>query len=89
MGRCEHLGPEEREDVMVIRPHGRSIGEIARRIGRDKPTVSRETCRIVPRRVRPHGLLPGVDRPEEVRGGSPASGRERWTTRSSPPPSRG
>lgn len=45
MGQYKHLSPEEREDIMVLRPHGKSIGEIARRIGRSKSTVSREVRR--------------------------------------------
>ena len=42
MGQYKHLSLEEREDIMVSRSHGKSIGEIARRIGRSKSTVSRE-----------------------------------------------
>lgn len=45
MGHYKHLSPEEREDIMVLRSHGKSISETARRIGRDKSTVSREIGR--------------------------------------------
>lgn len=45
MGQYKHLSVEEREDIMVSRSHGKSISEIARRIGRSKSTVSREIRR--------------------------------------------
>lgn len=45
MGQYKHLSLEEREDIMVSRSHGKSIGEIARLIGRSKSTVSREVKR--------------------------------------------
>lgn len=41
MGRCKHLTIGEREDIMCMR----RVGEIAREIGRDKSTVSRELRR--------------------------------------------
>ena len=45
MGQYKYLSLEEREDIMVSRSHGKSISEIARRIGRSKSTVSREVKR--------------------------------------------
>ena len=45
MGRCKHLTIGEREDIMCMRREGRRVGEIAREIGRDKSTVSRELRR--------------------------------------------
>lgn len=45
MGQYRHLSLEERDDIMVSRSHGKSVGEIARRIGRSKSTVSREIKR--------------------------------------------
>lgn len=45
MGRYHHLSIEEREEIMCLRREHESIGEIARRIGRDKSTVSRELAR--------------------------------------------
>lgn len=45
MGRYRHLSIEEREDVMCLRGQGKGVGEIARAIGRDKSTVSRELAR--------------------------------------------
>lgn len=40
-----HLTLAEREDIMVLRREGKPVSEIARRIGRDKSTVSRELSR--------------------------------------------
>ena len=45
MGRYKHLTIGEREDIMCMRREGRRVGEIAREIGRDKSTVSRELRR--------------------------------------------
>ena len=45
MGRYSHLTIEEREDVMCLRRQGKGVSEIARSIGRDKSTVSRELAR--------------------------------------------
>lgn len=45
MGRYEHLTIGEREDIMCMRREGRRVGEMAREIGRDEPTVSRELRR--------------------------------------------
>ena len=45
MGHCSHLGIEEREDVMLLARQHKSVREIARTIGRVKPTVSRELAR--------------------------------------------
>lgn len=45
MGRYHHLSIEEREDVMFLRGQGKGVREIARAIGRDKSTVSRELRR--------------------------------------------
>ena len=54
MGRhYEHITVEEREDIMVARREGKSVREIAREIGRDKSTVSRELARNSCRRGRP------------------------------------
>ena len=45
MGQYRHLSPSEREDIMLMRHGGASVGEIARAIGRSKSTVSRELAR--------------------------------------------
>ncbi|HIT52140.1 MAG TPA: helix-turn-helix domain-containing protein, partial [Candidatus Aveggerthella excrementigallinarum] len=45
MGRYTHLTIEEREDIMCLRREGAGVGRIAREIGRDKSTVSRELRR--------------------------------------------
>ena len=45
MGRHVHLTLSEREDIMLMRRDGRGVSEIARAIGRDKSTVSRELGR--------------------------------------------
>lgn len=45
MGRYHHLSIEEREDIMCLRREHLGVGEIARRIHRDKSTVSRELAR--------------------------------------------
>ena len=42
MGRHVHLALREREDIMLMRRDGKGVCEIARAIGRDKSTVSRE-----------------------------------------------
>lgn len=46
MGRCyKHISVEEREDIMCLRAEGKGVREIARRLHRDKSTVSRELSR--------------------------------------------
>lgn len=45
MGRYSHLSIEEREDIMCLRREHVRVSEIARRIHRDKSTVSRELAR--------------------------------------------
>lgn len=45
VGRYRHLSFEEREDIMCLRAEGKGVREIARAIGRDKSTVSRELSR--------------------------------------------
>lgn len=45
MGRYGHLSIEEREEIMCLRREHRGVREIARKIGRDKSTVSRELAR--------------------------------------------
>ena len=45
MGHHVHLTPREREDIMLLRREGKGVSEIARRIKRDKSTVSRELKR--------------------------------------------
>lgn len=45
MGHYRHLSIEEREDVMLLAQQHRGVREIARAIGRDKSTVSRELRR--------------------------------------------
>lgn len=45
MGHYRHLSIEEREEIMCLRREGAGVREIARRIGRDKSTVSRELRR--------------------------------------------
>ena len=45
MGHHVHLTLCEREDIMMMRRDGRGVSEIARAIGRDKSTVSRELRR--------------------------------------------
>ena len=45
MGHHVHLTLREREDIMLMRRDGRDVSEIARAIGRDKSTVSRELKR--------------------------------------------
>jgi len=45
MGQYEHPAISEREDIMCMRREGLSVREVARRLGRDKSTVSRELSR--------------------------------------------
>lgn len=45
MGHRVHLTLSEREDIMMMRRDGKGVCEIARAIGRDKSTVSRELKR--------------------------------------------
>lgn len=45
MGHHIHLTLSEREDIMMMRREGKGVSEIARAIGRDKSTVSREIGR--------------------------------------------
>lgn len=45
MDRYGHLGITEREDIMLLWRDGEGVSQIAREIGRDKSTVSRETRR--------------------------------------------
>lgn len=45
MGHYSHLSIEEREDVMLLARQHKGVREIARTIGRDKSTVSRELAR--------------------------------------------
>lgn len=45
MGHHRHLTLEQREMIMAFRAQGETITEIARRIGKDKGTVSRELKR--------------------------------------------
>ena len=45
MGHHVHLTLSEREDIMMMRRDGKGVCEIARAIGRDKSTVSRELSR--------------------------------------------
>ena len=45
MGQYEHLTISEREDIMCMRREGLSVREVARRLGRDGSTVSRELSR--------------------------------------------
>lgn len=45
MGRYHHLTLDEREDIMCLRAEGKGVREIARRLGRDAATVSRELSR--------------------------------------------
>lgn len=45
MGRYHHLSIEEREDIMVRWKDREGVSQIAREIGRDKSTVSREISR--------------------------------------------
>lgn len=45
MGQYAHLSIGEREDIMCLRREGVSVSGIARAIGRDKATVSRELSR--------------------------------------------
>lgn len=45
MGHYSHLTLEEREMIMVLHHEGRRISEIARMMGRDKSTISRELKR--------------------------------------------
>lgn len=67
MGQYKHLSLEEREDIMVSRSHGKSVGEIARQIGRSKSTVSREIKRnSLPAGPAPGRLLPGAGGPAEI-----------------------
>ena len=56
MGRCRHLSIEEREEVICMRRERVGVGGIARRIGRDKSTVSRELARNSCRRGWPGEL---------------------------------
>lgn len=45
MGQYHHPGLAEREDIMIMRRERMGVREIARAIGRDKSTVSRELAR--------------------------------------------
>ena len=45
MGRYGHPGIEEHEDIMVRWGDHEGVSRIAREIGRDKSTVSREIAR--------------------------------------------
>lgn len=45
MDRYGHLGITEREDIMLLWRDGEGVSQIAREIGRDKSTVSREMRR--------------------------------------------
>lgn len=45
MRRYSHLSAGERDEIAGLRREGAGVGEIARRIGRDKSTVSRELAR--------------------------------------------
>ena len=45
MSHHTHLTLREREDIMMMRRDGRGVSDIARAIGRDKSTVSREIRR--------------------------------------------
>lgn len=53
MGRYTHLTLDEREDIMLLRGKGAGVREIAREVGRDKSTVSRELARNSCRRGAP------------------------------------
>lgn len=48
-----HLTLAEHEDIMVPRREGASVSDIARAIGRDKSTVSRELARNMCAKGRP------------------------------------
>lgn len=48
-----HLTLAEREDIMALRREGASVSGIARAIGRDKSTVSRELARNMCAKDRP------------------------------------
>lgn len=45
VGQYRRLSIGEREDIMAMRGEGRSVGEVARALGRSKSTVSRELRR--------------------------------------------
>ena len=45
MRRYKHLSAEERDGIALLRHEGAGVSEIARRLGRDKSTVSRELAR--------------------------------------------
>lgn len=45
VGRYHHLSLEEREDIMCLVRQGKSIGQVARALGRSRLTVSRELGR--------------------------------------------
>lgn len=45
MGRYSHFTLRERGGIMAMRSAGASVRDIARAIGRNKPTVSRELSR--------------------------------------------
>ncbi len=45
MGHYMHLTLEEREMIMALHHEGRRASEIARAIGRDRSTISRELKR--------------------------------------------
>ncbi|RJO62993.1 MAG: helix-turn-helix domain-containing protein [Dehalococcoidia bacterium] len=43
MGKqCRHLSIDEREQIAQLRNEGTALREIARQLGRDKGTISRE-----------------------------------------------
>lgn len=45
MSHYKHITPEEREKILVLRSQKHSITYIAKSIGRDKSTISRELSR--------------------------------------------
>ena len=74
-GRARHLTFEERELLGQLRAAGLGVRAIARELGRDPATISRELRRVPPRR-RPGGL-PGLGGAGRCRrAGAAAQGRE-------------
>jgi len=53
MRSYSHLSEDERDQIGVLRAAGRSMGAIARALGRAKTTISRELQRNVMRRCQP------------------------------------
>ena len=75
MRSYSHLSENERDQIGVLRAAGRSMGAIARALGRAKTTISRE----LQRNALPSGDIRRFTRPEPINcaGGVKRSSNER------------